>query len=122
MFGARGVAEQVRRLIDEVYGTILDNEEEFLRAEGMAVVRVLKHGAVPRITLDSRKMLARIGGPNRQDRPPRLGGDIQRLADDVRRAMIAEEVLVSSAREIVIEIHLGGPRPSFELGYKGHKA
>jgi hypothetical protein len=115
------VDEQIRRLIDEVYGTILDNEEEFLRAEGMAVVRVLKQGDVPRITLDSRKMLVRVGGANRASGSARLGGDVRRLADDVRRGMIAEEMYVHRAREIVIEIHLGGPRSTFELGYKGRK-
>ena len=114
--------EQSRRLIDEVHATLLDNEEEFLRAEGMAVVRVLKHGDVPRITLDSRKMLVRVGGPDRIGHMPRLSGEIRQLADDVRRAMIADWILISSAREIVIEIQLRWPRPSFELGYKGQKA
>jgi hypothetical protein len=116
------VDEQVRRLIDEVHGTILDNEDEFLRAEGMAVVRVLKHGDAPRITLDSRKMLVRVGGPARLGRASCLSGEVRQLADDVRRAMIADLILVRSAREIVIEIQLRWPRPSFELGYRGQKA
>ena len=30
--------EQIRRLIDVVHATICDNEEEFLRAEGMEVL------------------------------------------------------------------------------------
>ena len=114
--------EQIRRLIDVVHETICSNEGEFLRAEGMAVLTVAKQGDRPRITLDSRKPLVGVPGAGRSDRPLRLGGDIRRLADDVRRAMISQQAFVSSARETVIEIHLDGPRPNFELGYKGHRA
>jgi hypothetical protein len=115
------VDEQLRRLIDDVHETICDNEEEFLRAEGLAILRVQKQGKLPKITLDSRKMLVRVGGSDRPDRAPRLGGEVRRLADDVRRAMISEQHFVGTARVIEIEIHLDGPRPSFELGYKGHR-
>lgn len=114
--------EQVRRLADRVREAISDNEEEFLRAEGVAVLTVAKLADEPRIALDSRKLLVRVGGAERLQPASRLGGDIHQLADDVRRAMISDQVLVRSAREVVITIQLSGPRPSFELGYKGRKA
>ena len=114
--------EQVRRLADLVRETICNNEEEFLRAEGVAVLTVGRLADDPRIALDSRRLLVRVGGGERPLARSRLGGDIHQLADDVRRAMIADQVLVGSAREAVITIQLSGPRPSFELGYKGRKA
>ena len=113
--------ERTRRLIDQVHETLCDNEEEFLRAEGTAVVRVLKQGDVPRITLDSRKLLIKVGRPDLTGQAPRLGGEIRPVADDVRRAMMAEQILVTSAREIVIEIHLRGARPSFDISYRTHR-
>ena len=114
--------EQIRSLIDVVHQTICDNEEEFLRAEGMAVLTVAKQGDRPRITLDSRKALVGVLASARPERPSRLAGEVRQLADDVRRAMIADEVLVTSAREIAMTIGLRGARPSFELGYKGQRA
>ena len=114
--------EQIRRLVDLVRATICENEEEFLRAEGMAVLTVAKEGDRPRITLDSRTALVGVLSAERPERPSRLAGEVRQLAEDVRRAMIADQVLVKSAREIVITIGLRGPRPSFELGYKGQRA
>lgn len=112
----------VHRLADQVYGAICDHEEEFLRAEGVAVLTVSKQGDYPRITLDSRKALAGALATGRPDRPSRLAGEVRQLADDVRRGLIADHILVKGAREIVITIGLRGPRPSFELGYKGQRA
>src|SRR4051794_2977273 len=104
--------EQIRRLIDLVYETICDNEGEFLRAEGTAVLRVLKQGDIPRITLDSRRLLVNAGKSEQSERAARLSGDIRPMAVDIRRALSSEQVLVTSAQEIVIEIHLRGSRPS----------
>jgi hypothetical protein len=116
------VDEQVRRLADQVYETICQNEDEFLVAEGTAVLTVFKHADQPRIELHSRKMLVGVGGPRRPASARRLSGEVRLLADDVRRAMISNDVMVRGAREVVIEIHLRGPRPSFDFSYKPRRA
>jgi hypothetical protein len=113
--------EQTQRLADQVYATICENEQEFLRAEGTAVLTVAKLGDRPRIALDSRRMLISIAGAERPAGAARFTGEVRQLAHDVRRAMLADHVLVSIARVVVITIQLQGSRPSFELSYKGQR-
>ena len=113
--------EQTQRLADQVYATICGNEQEFLRAEGTAVLTVDKHGDRPRIALNSSKLLVGIVGSERPGGSARFPGEVRQLANDVRRAMLADQVLVSIARAVVITIQLRGPRPSFELSYKGQR-
>jgi hypothetical protein len=114
--------EHINRLADQVHEAICGHVDEFLRAEGMAVLTVLRHGDNAEIALDSKKVLVGVGGPHRVVPTQRLPGDVRQLADDVRRALLAEHVLASRARQITIEIHLLGPRPSFDLSYRPRRS
>ena len=114
--------EHINRLADQVYEAICRHEDEFLRAEGTAVLTVLRRGVEPEIKLDSRKTLVGVGGPHRVVPARRLPGDVRQLADDIRRALRSEHVLAGRARQIDIEIHLRGPRPSFDFVYRPRTA
>ena len=121
MFGARGVDEQTRRLIDQVHETFCQHEDEFCVAEGKAVITVFKQSGEPRIELTSSKTLAGVGARRHTSSAPRLSGEIRVVADDVRRKMRAEHAMVQGAHVIEIEIYLRGPRPSFDINYRTHR-
>ncbi len=113
--------EQVRRLADQVHETIRRNDDEFLRAEGTAVLTVFRRYGSARVELTSSKTLVGISGQHRSASHQRLPVEVHQLADDVRQAMLSDHLLVGGARQIVIEIQLRGPRPSFDISYKGRR-
>ena len=117
-----GVA-QVDRVEDLVYDSIVASTDKLLVADGVAIFTVFDVPGTPKIDLTSTACVATGGaGPLPEPTTRRLPDEIRQLALDVRRMLVANHRLVEGARQIIIEIQLRGPRPSFDISYRGRKA
>ena len=114
---------QVDRVAGLVYDAIVDSTEKLLVADGVATCTVFDVPGTPRIDLTSAACVA-TGGAGSLPEPAtrRLPDEIRQLAPVVQRALVAKHHLVESVRQITIDIQLRGPRPGFEISYRGHKA
>jgi hypothetical protein len=123
MPGTRVGVTQVDRVADLVQDAIIASTERLLVADGVAVFTVFDVFGAPRIDLTSTACVAAgAAGSRPVPAPRRLPDEIRQLALDVRRTLIANHRLVEGARQIVIEIQMRGPRPSFDISYRAHKA
>jgi hypothetical protein len=119
MPGARVGITQVDRVADLVQDAIVASTERLLEASGRASFTVFDADGAPRIELTATALVTpAIAGEKFPTAVRRLPDEIRHLADDVRRALIADRLLVEGARQIVIEIQLRGPRPSFDISYR----
>jgi hypothetical protein len=122
MPGTRVGIDQVDRVADLVQDAIIASTDRMLVADGVAAFTVFDVLGTPRIDLTSTACVADGGAGGRPvPVPRRLPDEIRQLAEDVRRTLVANRRLVESARQIVIEIQLRGPRPSFDISYRGRK-
>jgi hypothetical protein len=97
--------------------------DRLLVAEGMATITIFDVSGMPRIELTSTAcVMPNVAEVQSALSSRRLPEDIRQLSDDVRRALIADHVLMESARQISIEIRLRGSRPSFDINYRARKA
>src|SRR5215213_2119672 len=123
MPGTRVGIAQVDRVANLVDNAIVASTERLLVADGVATFIVFDVPGALRIDLTSTACVTVGGvGPSAVSAPRRLPDEIRQLAADVRRTLIANRLLVERARQIVIEIQLHGPRPSFDISYRGYKA
>lgn len=120
MSGAESSRDQVRRLADRVAEVIRGHEDEFLHAEGAASLTIFGGTETSKIELTTSKVVG-AGDGRAQSVPRRLSGEIRKLADDVGQALTRDWILVGSARQVRIEIHLRGPRPDFEITYRTYR-
>ena len=116
MPGTGLVETSVHRLVDAVCDAIVASSERLLVAEGMAIFTVFDPFGSPRIELTSTALVA-TGVGRVQTTPPsrRLPGEIDILADAVRRKLLGNAAKLDGARQIRIVIALSGPRPQIEL-------
>ena len=123
MPGTRVGIDQVDRVANLVNDTIVASTDRLLVADGVATFTVFDVPGTPRITLTSTTCVATGGdGSIPESATRRLPDEIRQLALDVRRTLIANHRLVECARQIIIEIQLRGPRPSFDISYRASKA
>jgi len=122
MPGARVGVTQVDRVADLVHDAIVASTDRLLVADGVAIFTVFDLAGAPRIDLTSTACVA-AGDADSLPVPAsrRLPDEIRQLAVDVRLTLIANHRLVEGARQIVIEIQMRGPRPSFDISYRGRK-
>ena len=121
MPGTRVGIAQVDHLPDFVYDAVVASTERLVEADGRAVFTVFDVTGLQRIDLTATARVTAVA-TSAQVQPPRrrLPEEIRQLASDIRRALIADRLLVEGARQIVIEIQLLGPRPGFEISYRTH--
>jgi hypothetical protein len=119
MPGTRVGIDQVDHLANFVHDAVVASTERLVEADGRAVFTVFDVTGLPRIDLTATACVKAVA-TSAQVQPPRrrLPEEIRQLASDIRRALIADRPLVEGARQIVIEIQLRGPRPSFEISYR----
>jgi len=94
--------------------------DRLLEANGTAILTVFDASGSPRVDLTATETVTSGSSDAQRSAQRRLSGEIDKLADDVRRALIANHQRIDGAREIVIEIRLRGPRPSFGISYRTH--
>lgn len=119
MPGAGAGDAHIHRVANLARDAIVASTDRLVVAGGKAVVTILDVPGIPRIELTSTALvLPTMADGTGAPAPRRLPDEIRQLGDDVRRALIAQHVLVKSVRQIEIEIHLRGARPTVEIIYR----